>query len=1037
MNTFRHATAFISSTFADMADERNLMAYNVLPRIKKWAFDRGIIFDVIDLRWGINDEQANDLHHTIKLCLQNVKDSEPIFICFLGERYGWIPPLEDFNQSMFEKNIDKYKNLSATELEIVEALEGAILDSTPKSCLFLMREPLDFDGIPQDVAKIYKDEDNANLLGNLKNSIYTRDGIAKHDYYAKFSHENLTYSLEDFMCDRTPLEDIIFEELKKILIDKYGVSDNDVSIFDDVLTRQRFHQKELLRYPKDTQLQNKLNEYLDTTPDYSYTPIGTPHSGAIFSQISHFIEEQSKDKKQDVIYRYWGLNVQIDSINDLICSIAYEFSNDKQYINHPIESLLYIKNHLERTTQKTVLMVVGIPCELMRDLLNIATGLKWTKMLIFYDISDHTPDDLRIDYDENSFKTLAKFMFERKAKSLTDRQLDKVLQASNKDYSTLKLIVEYLCNFAQYETLDFTINSISSLDDFGLTRRYLNSIMATQNSHVVKNVMGDVIELLCNSPLSLSKDDIVDAICLARNITSQIEKKQIDKEVAFSLRLASVLIDEYNSRFKINDEIIKTLIMFKEDTSKEPPHNYIPIQSALILALRWVYLNRLKDESADFDKYDAQNLLEIIKDYWDEHLDLYLLVSILGNTKVFYKLAKALGKKHLVDFFKTLTMQSMGYGVDSYFAKEINRVIDIENDRLAHSGSYANAIMQGKLFSLAKTLHKDNYYMRHYLAVQKLNEDALASFDTFERELNNALADKAGCHKIVLPSFLEISKGNSCAYTIFDPSLKEYANYYCVCQDGFLIILDVWSGEMVSTYAIPRDLGKIVCVFYQEHTLHIVFEKGGLCLLQLWSKQANTYRILPENIPINTFEHYYSNGCQVAVADDRRIVLFKGARVVNDITFAPNLRVLSAYGLNADKGEFTKVCLIARDEYGYDCLYSVDMENHKIIDQSIFTKNQVVSTIQDEVSNDVYILFDNDTSCVIKFNEDGTFYVCEAQDKCMFSLQGKHEITQDGDKIKYNGNKIANGHIKCCFSSRSILCVVCDGNILYCIDNGY
>lgn len=1032
MNTFRHATAFISSTFADMADERNLMAYNVLPRIKKWAFDRGIIFDVIDLRWGINDEQAKDLHHTIKLCLQNVKDSEPIFICFLGERYGWIPPLEDFNQSMFAKNIDKYKNLSATELEIVEALEGAILDSTPKSCLFLMREPLDFEGIPQDVAKIYKDEDNANLLNNLKNSIYTRDGIAKHDYSAKFSYENLTYALEDFMCDRTPLEDIIFEELKKILIDKYGVSDNDVSIFDDVLTRQRFHQKELLRYPKETQLQNKLNEYLDTTPDFFYTPIGTPHSGAIFSQISHFIEEQSKDKKQDVIYRFWGLNMQIDSINDLICSIAYEFSNDKQYINHPIESLLYIKNHLEQTTQKTVLVVVGIPCELMRDLLNIVTGLKWTKMLIFYDSSGHTPDDLRIDYDENSFKNLARFMFERKAKSLTDRQLEKVLQASNKNYSTLKLIVEYLCNFAQYETLDRIINTFTNLDNFGIARFYLDDLVCVQNSHIVKDIMVDVLELLCNSPLPLSKDDIVDSICLARGVSEQEKIAQIDKEVAFSLRFAQSLIDEYSSRFKINDETIKTIVMFEE-----PPYNFVPKESRLILALRQIYLDRLIDKNADFDKYDAQNLLEIIKDYSDGYLKKSLIVNVFENTKVFYKLAKALGKKHLVDLLKTLTMQSMGYDVDSYFAKEIHRVIDIKNDRLAHSHSYAKAITQGKLFSLAKTLHKDNYYMQCYLAAQKLNEDALASFDTFERELNNALADKAGCHKLTLPSCLEISKGNSCAYTIFDPSLKEYANYYCVCQDGFLIILDVWSGEMVSTYAIPRDLGKIVCVFYQEHTLHIVFEKGGLFLLQLWSQQANTYRILPENIPINTFEHYYSNGCQVAVADDRRVVLFEGARVVNDITFAPNLRVLSAYGLNTDKGKFSKVCLIARDEYGYDCLYSVDMESHKVIDQSIFTKNQVISAIQDEVANDVYIHFDDNTSCVIKFNEDGTFYVCEAQDKCMFSLQSKHEITQEGDKIKYNGYKIANGHIKCCFSSRSILCVGCDDNILYCIDNGY
>lgn len=1024
--SFKRATAFISSTFVDMADERNLMTYNVLPRIKKWAFDRGVIFDVVDLRWGINDEQANDLHHTIKLCLQNVKDSEPIFVCFIGERYGWIPPVEDFNQSMFAKNIDKYKNLSATELEIVEALGGALLDSPPKSCLFLMRNPLDFDGIPSEVAKIYKDKTNAELLNNLKDSIDARKDIAKHDYSARFSYENITYSLDDFMCEQTPLEDIIFEELKKILIDRYGISNESITIFDNILTRQQYHHNELLLYPKIEHLQGKLNEFLLTTPEYGYTPIGVPRGSAIFSQIAHFIESRLEDKNQRTIYRYWGLNMQIDSINDLICSIAYEFSNDKKHLDNPLESLLYLKKHLEEITQNTLLIVVGMPYTLLPDYFNTFLGFKWIKQLVFYDIGNLTQTELTIDCDETSFEKLAKFMFERKAKSLTQTQFNKVLQTAKKNYSSLKLIVDYLCNFAQYETLDHTINSISSLDDFGMARRYLNGIMAVQNSHAIKGIMSDVIELLCHSPLPLSKEDIVDAICLARDITTQPEKKQIDKEVAFSLRLASSLIDEYNSRFKITDETITTLAMFKE--------NGEPKESALIIALRSVYLERLT-KNGNFNSNDAQNLLEIIKDYSDGQLKTYLVLSVFNNTDIFYKLAKALDKKHLVDFFKTLAMQSLGHNVDSYFTRKVNNILGANNDKI----NYATAIMQGKLFSLAKTLHKDNIFINYYLAVLKINDDDLSSAKKSAQSLNSYLsAENVGCHKLSLPKFINASKNNTCVYTIMDAYKKEYANYICFCQDGFLIVCDIYTGEMEACYIIPRNLGEVVSAFYQEHTIHIVFEKSALYTIHLWSKQTNIHRILPENMCANSFLSYYSKGLQVAVADDRRIVLYVGGRIANDIGFSPSYSILSAYGINAKDNEFPMVCAIAKDSYGLTYVYSIDMHTHKIIDQHVFIEKDVIHSVQDEHADDVYITLDDGTSYVVSFDEDGMLDVRDTNEQCHFSLKGKYAITQVGEQIKYNGELIATDKgVKCCFSSRSLIAVITNGNTLYVIDNGY
>ena len=156
--SLHHATAFISSTFADMSSERDLMMYHVLPKVKKWAFDRGILFNIVDLRWGINNEQAMDLHHTIKICLKKVQESDPLFICFVGERYGWIPEEIYFNQSMFQRDISKYTQLSATELEIAQALNAAFYESLPKSCLFLLRDKLDMSDVPKNIREIYVED---------------------------------------------------------------------------------------------------------------------------------------------------------------------------------------------------------------------------------------------------------------------------------------------------------------------------------------------------------------------------------------------------------------------------------------------------------------------------------------------------------------------------------------------------------------------------------------------------------------------------------------------------------------------------------------------------------------------------------------------------------------------------------------------------------------------------------------------------------------------------------------------------------------
>lgn len=90
--TFR---LFISSTFSDFITERNILNDEILPEINEFCQSEGYNFQLIDLRWGINNESALN-QNTLAICLDEVKrcrllSPRPNFLLMAGEKYGWLP----------------------------------------------------------------------------------------------------------------------------------------------------------------------------------------------------------------------------------------------------------------------------------------------------------------------------------------------------------------------------------------------------------------------------------------------------------------------------------------------------------------------------------------------------------------------------------------------------------------------------------------------------------------------------------------------------------------------------------------------------------------------------------------------------------------------------------------------------------------------------------------------------------------------------------------------------------------------------------
>ena len=76
---------FVSSTFRDFGEERDLLVRRVFPALR--ARLKGRFVELVDVcrRWGIKAEEA-ERGEVLPICLAEIDRSRPYFIGMLGER---------------------------------------------------------------------------------------------------------------------------------------------------------------------------------------------------------------------------------------------------------------------------------------------------------------------------------------------------------------------------------------------------------------------------------------------------------------------------------------------------------------------------------------------------------------------------------------------------------------------------------------------------------------------------------------------------------------------------------------------------------------------------------------------------------------------------------------------------------------------------------------------------------------------------------------------------------------------------------------
>ena len=185
---------FVSSTFQDMQSERDYLGSVVFLALQEKLQQRFHFLEPIDLRMGIGVAEIPEKDLLVlRVCLDEIRRSRPFFIGILGDRYGWVPPLDAAQAVATAAGSPRsVAGISVTALEIEL---GALLDPAQAPfCRFYFRDPLPYQKMPPKLAARYSDEYSEEpgagrkhqALIDLKEVIGKRMGDRVRSYSAKW-----------------------------------------------------------------------------------------------------------------------------------------------------------------------------------------------------------------------------------------------------------------------------------------------------------------------------------------------------------------------------------------------------------------------------------------------------------------------------------------------------------------------------------------------------------------------------------------------------------------------------------------------------------------------------------------------------------------------------------------------------------------------------------------------------------------------------------------------------------------------------------
>lgn len=451
---------FLSSTFSDMQETRNYLTRKIFPKIEQECASRGVTFSVLDLRWGITENESKN-GKVIEICIDEINRTRPFFIGLVGERYGWIPDEQEIkkNRHLEEKYpwVREYieRRCSITEIEMQYGVLNN--DSIQDAYFFLKRtKPHATSG----------NEEEEKLSG-LRKTIMEKAGEGKctADTYS---------SLEE-------LGSLIYERLMA-MVEKRFPADTALNEFELYNRRQIGRLSSLRQNYIDNQ---RRVEHLEQCMEDCNLAIVTGESGCGKSALlaNSFINSQ-----ESVIRT--AIDDSVNSIGRLISLFLYKLDPVAGEMTKAEEEI--IEKYREHAYPEPVIWIIDglekLPVEDIYSIMPLLTPPENIRIVISVEeqyfkknsITDLIHENYPVIVEPSPLNEAEKLLFVGKklqecGKKLTGRQEMHILSSpflSNPQF--LKIFVEELIQFGIYEKLDAFIEELSGASD---RKDFINRIL--------------------------------------------------------------------------------------------------------------------------------------------------------------------------------------------------------------------------------------------------------------------------------------------------------------------------------------------------------------------------------------------------------------------------------------------------------------------------------------------------------------------------------------------------------------------------------
>ena len=550
-----------------MHAERDYLVKDVFTELREWCEARKIHLVDIDLRWGVTEADSSS-NNTVLACLNNIDESRPFFLCFLGQRRGWVPKIGEVSS----ETLDEYPEIinvigrnSVTEMEIEHALLSPmkhIVDGREKQeipvnhALFYFRKPDYLDDLTNEQRKIFTNEAEPDMVSANRELEIFKERIKNNreytvDYACDWDKNILSPELPapinqgrltDFTVSGKPLKDVILEQLKDEISKEFP--DRENTEYDSDLERDLDQQALFIELNSEGFISREgdfddLNDYVVNDKDGLFV-LSAPAGFGKSMLLANFIKKESINHNARFINRFCG-------VSDL-CSQQYLLWKtifNEARVTCP-DTLKELKDNIEDllkelSNEKTVLIIDAVNQlpdgldmlewlpkrlpEKLKIILSIKEDEEWTDCI-----------EMLIGTETCSFSTVKPFKkkeeknklildyLKKYLKALDDQQIDAIcdFEGSNNPLY-LKIILSELRVFGSFAQLSNEIRQFGETPKtafHNVLNRLENEINAI-NVHS-KQFMPLLFGLLANARNGLSEKELVE--CMQKEFLIHEEK---------------------------------------------------------------------------------------------------------------------------------------------------------------------------------------------------------------------------------------------------------------------------------------------------------------------------------------------------------------------------------------------------------------------------------------------------------------------------------------------------------------------------------